>query len=154
MMLFNLQSLHTFIGIGYAAIGLLCATAQANPNIQQFLNQEGKDVRNGRYPCAFKKVKASKPCTVRFALEAVTHPDVLAFYGAGKKGYKLHTLTVTWPDATRSKFAFGDSREMLNLEAPSVWGYSIALKNAEFEIDWSRGFVINQGKQEYLRVWN
>lgn len=109
----------------------------------------------GEFNCAYKGKTASKKCKVTNVDEVVTNKELVAFYGAGAKAksVKMRVLNILWPDQTRSRFAWGDSMEISNLDAKN--GESYSLKFAEWpEIDYKRGLIILDDKErEYVRLW-
>jgi hypothetical protein len=106
------------------------------------------DGGTGRFNCAFKGKRASKPCTVSVKEELVRHPDFVSFHG---KAERASVITVQWPDGDLSKYTWMDSGEMLNLGEKEGWGYHLA--SDEWEQDWSRGFVIESRGSEHIRIW-
>lgn len=107
----------------------------------------------GEFNCAFQKQSASRPCQIKVADELTKHHGVLAF-SASKHAIKIRTLTILWPDHSKSHYWFSDSLTMFNLDDESGWGYEIRQTPGDgMEIDWRRGFVIEKEGKEYIRLW-
>jgi hypothetical protein len=133
-----------------SAISLsLAATAPQADNIAK-LQSLMKHGGSGQFNCAYQGKKASKPCTVTVGNERVDHPDFVAFYG---KADRVPVLSIAWPDGDVSRYCWSDSDEMLNLGVKEARGYNWASKQDEMAEDWRRGFVIEKGDKEYIRLW-
>lgn len=130
---------------------LFAPFASAEVSVRQLV-ESGKE---GEFNCAYKGKTASKKCHVTNVEEVVTNKDLVAFYGAGgkAKSVKMQVLNILWPDQTHSRFAWGDSMEISNLDAKN--GESYALKFAEWpELDYKKGLIILDAKnREYIRLW-
>ena len=135
------------------AFALLAITNLASAGVS--IRQVVEGGVSGEFNCAYKGKTASKKCYVSNVDEVVTNKDLVAFYGAGgkAKSVKMQVLIVLWPDNTHSRFAWGDSMEISNLDAKN--GESCALKFSEWpEIDYKKGLVLLDDKgKEYIRLW-
>ena len=111
--------------------------------------------REGDFNCSFKGKQATKKCHITNSNEIVTNKDLVSFYGEpGKSNHvEMQVLNILWPDKTRSRFAWGDSMEISNLQTKNGNGYK--LKFAEWpDIDYSNGLVIlDENDKEYIRLW-
>lgn len=133
-----------------AAIGLaLAATAPEAASLAK-LQSIVRDGGSGQFNCAYRGQKASQPCAVTVGRQRVDHPDYVKFYGQPDT---VPVLSIAWPDGDVSRYAWGDSDEMLNLGEKDAWGYHWASKKDEMDQDWRRGFVIEKGDEEYIRLW-
>ena len=125
--------------------------AFADLTIQEVVEQG----REGNFNCSFQGKQATKKCYVKNSNEVVTNKGLVRFYGEPKKpkNVKMQVLNILWPDKTRSRFAWGDSMEITNLQTKDGNGYG--LKFAEWpKIDYSNGLLIlDENSKEYIRLW-
>lgn len=121
-------------------------TAKKEPysRIKEIISNGGGEKVN----CAYQGKRASKSCQITVKKEFITHPSFVSWYG---KPATVDVLNIIWPDGDRSKYTWSDSGEMINLNEEQPWGYR--LSGDEIEQDWSRGFVIERGGFEYIRLW-
>lgn len=140
-----MRTTHFILSLG---LSLAAPAAQAD-NIAK-LQSIVQDGGSGQFNCAYQGKKASKPCTVTVGQQRVDHPDYISGYG---KPDIVPVLSIAWPDGDVSRYCWADSDEMLNLGEKNAWGYHWASKKDEMDQDWRRGFVIEKGDKEYIRLW-
>ncbi|WP_160116963.1 hypothetical protein [Acinetobacter chinensis] len=118
--------------------------------IESFINQNNA---TASFNCAYKKVIASKKCTVSISNVKTSTKRTKDFFGVNGT-YPL--LKIKWPDNDISKYAILDSNELWNLEDQELYNFK-ALPESQFssgmELDLSKGLIIELKNKEHIRLW-
>lgn len=61
-------------------------------------------------------------------------------------------LTISWPDNDVSQYILLDNNELWNTKDNHSYQFR-AIKDSEFELDLSKGLIIDKNFNEHIRLW-
>ena len=138
-----MKNLINILGVALLGVGASYSHAEG---IGNFINQ---DNATASFNCAYKKVIASKKCTVSISNIKASTARTKQFFGTNGS-HPL--LKIKWPDNDISQYAILDSNELWNLEDNKSYNFKTLPQN-EFDLDLRKGLVIESNNKEHIRIW-
>lgn len=134
------------VGLTMLSMATISMSTQAK-NIESFLDKNPPT--SAFYNCAFKQKIGSQKCKVSLNEEKITDTRIKDKFG--NSPYTV--LKIHWPDNDISRYIILDSYELYNLGTRSH-GFSFRTYEADtWEIDYSKGLIIEQNGKEHIRLW-
>ncbi|WP_018680067.1 hypothetical protein [Acinetobacter tjernbergiae] len=138
-----MKNLINILGVALLGFGANYSHAEG---IGTFINQ---DNATASFNCAYKKVIASKKCTVSISNIKASTARTKQFFGTNGS-HPL--LKIKWPDNDISQYAILDSNELWNLEDNKSYNFKTLPQN-EFDLDLRKGLIIESNNKEHIRLW-
>ncbi len=138
-------------GLVLIALASAAAGARATIPLSRLLEHGGE----GSFHCALDGKTQPGLCNVSRRTGTLTDPDIVRTYAArpGARTARLPILRIVWPDGRISRYAFGDSREILRVGSDTPYGHHQKFSTWP-NLDLSRGWIVlDEQEKEHIRLW-